>query len=97
MSRSRKKVAISKMKNSKFAKRASNKRIRRAKDVWPSAVKKMYCTWDICDWAFIYFSKEEYIKRCWRNYYYFCYRSPHRDQDEWIGEELSKFYRLTMK
>lgn len=56
MSRSCKKTPASKgrCKNSRWAKRAANKRVRRAKTLWgkSKAFRKISETWDICDWKF---------------------------------------------
>lgn len=56
MSRSRKKTSVSKgrCKNSRWAKHAANKRVRRAKTLWgkSKAFRKISETWDICDWKF---------------------------------------------
>lgn len=56
MSRSCKKTPVSKgrCKNSRWAKRAANKRVRRAKTLWgkSKAFRKISETWDICDWKF---------------------------------------------
>ena len=56
MSRSCKKTPVSKgrCKNSCWAKRAANKRVRRAKTLWgkSKAFRKISETWDICDWKF---------------------------------------------
>ena len=62
MSRSRKKTSVSKgrCKNSRWAKHAANKRVRRAKTLWgkSKAFRKISETWDICDWKF-------YRERSW--------------------------------
>lgn len=56
MSRSCKKTPVSKgrCKNFRWAKRAANKRVRRAKTLWgkSKAFRKISETWDICDWKF---------------------------------------------
>ena len=56
MSRSRKKTSVSKgrCKNSRWAKHAANKRVRRAKTLWgeSKAFRKISEIWDICDWKF---------------------------------------------
>lgn len=48
---------------SSFGKRQANKRVRRTKDV-PNgrSFKKLYCSYDICDWADLYFSKQEILR-----------------------------------
>ena len=56
MSWSCKKTPVSKgrCKNSRWAKHAANKRVRRAKTLWgkSKASRKISETWDICDWKF---------------------------------------------
>ena len=56
MSRSCKKTPVSKgrCKNSRWAKHAANKRVRRAKTLCgkSKAFRKISETWDICDWKF---------------------------------------------
>ena len=56
MSWSCKKTPVSKgrCKNSRWAKHAANKRVRRAKTLWgkSKAFRKISETWDICDWKF---------------------------------------------
>jgi hypothetical protein len=48
---------------SKIAKRFANKNVRNAIEI-PNggAYKKFYCSWNICDYKFLYFSKKE-VKR----------------------------------
>ena len=63
MSRSRKKTwgwTDHKTPNSKQQKRAANKTVRRSWDI-PNgcAYKKLYCSYDICDYKFLYFSMIE--------------------------------------
>ena len=76
MSRSCKKTPVSKgrCKNFRWAKRAANKRVRRAKTLWgkSKAFRKISETWDICDWKF-------YGERSWnpnreeKNHWEKCY------------------------
>ena len=76
MSRSCKKTPVSKgrCKNFRWAKRAANKRVRRAKTLWgkSKAFRKISETWDIGDWKF-------YGERSWnpnreeKNHWEKCY------------------------
>ena len=63
MSRSCKKTPVSKgrCKNSRWAKHAANKRVRRAKTLWgkSKAFRKISETWDICDWKFYRIGKKK--------------------------------------
>ena len=61
MSRSYKKHLYEKQQNTKGLKKCANRRVRRAKNV-PSgkAYKKLFQSWDICDWRW-YTSKEEAV------------------------------------
>ena len=66
MSRSRKKFPIVKCENScKVGKKFANRRVRRYKDFIPNGkdYKKLYCSWDICDYYFCLF--EEEVRRRW--------------------------------
>ena len=61
MSRSRKKVwgwTDHRTPHSRSAKRFANKKVRHARGV-PNggAYKKVFCSWDICDYKFLYFSR----------------------------------------
>lgn len=49
MSRSRKKVAVWKDKNSRYSKRQANKKARRSDIPSGGAFKKVFQSWDICD------------------------------------------------
>lgn len=64
MSRSYKKTPICKDKNSQFGKRKANHTVRRAKDV-PNGggFKKVYESWNICDYIFMETEKE--LKHEW--------------------------------
>ena len=47
----------------RFAKRQSNKRIRKLKELWNDMVyKRFYCSYDICDWKF-YDAESEKVRR----------------------------------
>ena len=76
MSRSCKKTPVSKgrCKNFRWAKRAANKRVRRAKTLWgkSKAFRKISETWDICDWKF-------YGERSW---------NPNREEKKSLGKML---------
>lgn len=51
MSRSYKKSPINKDRNSKWGKCQAGRAVRRAADVHNgNRFKKLYCSWDICDW-----------------------------------------------
>ena len=56
MARSRKKVCVWKNHNSKHMKRFANKTVRHTKDI-PNgmAYKKLFCSWDICDYKSLCF------------------------------------------
>ena len=49
MSRSRKKVAVWKFDNNRYAKRQANKKARRCDVPSGGAFKKVFNSWDICD------------------------------------------------
>ena len=59
----------------KWAKRQANKIVRKAKVVHNgSAYKKLYCSYDICDYKFIYYSKKEILAEINRYNYHPLYR-----------------------
>ena len=60
---------------SKYAKRFANRVVRNSKDV-PSggAYKKLYCSWNICDYKFLYFSRNEVQRNAERVGYYKPYK-----------------------
>lgn len=60
MSRSYKKTPGFVAKKIKFMKRQANKRVRRAKNVSNgSSYKKLFCSYDICDYKFLEYTKEQ--------------------------------------
>ena len=62
----------------KFCKNQANRRVRRNK----GGYKKVYCSWEICD----YFSRctwEEYWEHEWERYRYFLVHCP---QSKWCKE-----------
>jgi hypothetical protein len=51
----------------RFAKRLANKRVRKNNDISNgSSFRKLYESWDICDYRFLYFSRREIEKSIWR-------------------------------
>ena len=50
MSRSNKRSPVCKQRNSPFAKRWANKRVRKSEVQSGKAYKKLFCSYDICDW-----------------------------------------------
>ena len=51
MSRSYRKFAVSKDRNSAYGKRAANKAVRRERDALHGGrFKRLYCSWNICDY-----------------------------------------------
>jgi len=68
MSRSYKKYPSGKCERScKKGQRFANKTIRQYNDVIPNGkvYKRLYCSWDICDYKFVAFTKDEQ-QRCAR-------------------------------
>ena len=64
MSRSFKKVPIHKESNSKFCKAQANRKVRRTDVIADgSSFRKVYDSWDICDWRVI--ENEEDFMRDW--------------------------------
>ena len=63
LSRSYKKFIVLKEQGNKYVKRRASRAVRLYKDIIPKggAYKKLYCSWNICDW-WIYASWEEYYK-----------------------------------
>lgn len=63
MSRSFKKIAIIKDQVT-WMKRYANKKVRRTPNI-PNgkAYRKLFDSWDICDYKFMYFSKQELIEQ----------------------------------
>lgn len=61
MSRSFKKSLVAKERNDKYNKRCANKKVRRYNDYIPNgkSYKKIYESYDICDFAFIAISEDE--------------------------------------
>ena len=70
MSRSYKRSVICKGQNNKKGKRLAGRTVRRASDV-PNGncFKKLYCTWDICDWRF---REQSYTAEQFRKAWYDC-------------------------
>lgn len=71
MSRSYKRYAVTKDKNSKFGKRMSAKAVRRSSEqANGSAYKKRYCSWNICDYRIFEGTFESCLekwKKLWKN------------------------------
>ncbi|MBQ5311342.1 MAG: hypothetical protein ILP19_04805 [Oscillospiraceae bacterium] len=62
MSRSYKKIPIHKEQNSKFCKSQANRRVRRTSDIaGGGSYRKVYDSWDICDWRCIE-SEEDFMR-----------------------------------
>lgn len=68
MSRSYKKNLVAKERNDKYNKKCANKKVRKAKDI-PNgkAYKKIYCSYDICDYAFMITNEEAIIDFWYKN------------------------------
>jgi len=81
MSRSRKKVwgwTDHKSPHSKIAKRFANKKARHTKGIQNGgAYKKVFCSWDICDYKFLCFRRSQVEKEAERLY----------------GGQIYKYYR----
>jgi hypothetical protein len=71
MSRSYQKTAgwTDKWRTKNFIKRYANKKVRKTKDI-PNgkAFKKLYESYDICDYKFLFYSKKEVLENCKRIY-----------------------------
>ncbi len=60
MSRSYKKFIVNKEENSRSCKRMANRAVRRGREIPKgNGYKKLYCSWDICDWR----QKEKFYTR----------------------------------
>jgi len=59
---------------SKFAKKFANRKVRRTKNI-PNggAYKKIYESWEICEYKFLYFSKSEIVREIEKYGYYELY------------------------
>ena len=66
MSRSFKKSLVAKDKNNKYNKRCANKRVRRYDDIISNGkhYKKIYESYDICDYAFMALNEDEVYNEC---------------------------------
>ena len=66
MSRSYKHTPKAGQMNCKFAKRIANKVVRRAKHIYPyKAYKKLYCSYNICDYKSVYVTYFDFCHTRW--------------------------------
>ncbi|MCM1166524.1 MAG: hypothetical protein NC299_07070 [Lachnospiraceae bacterium] len=66
MSRSYKRTSVVKDSGSKFSKRMASKSVRRASDIPKGCgYRKLFCSWNICDWRFFetFYSTKEFRRR----------------------------------
>ena len=62
---------------SRIAKRLASKKVRHAEDIHNGgAYKKVFCSWDICDYRFLYFRRTEVEKHA----------------ERWYGGRIYKYY-----
>ncbi len=95
MSRSYRKFAVSKDRNSAYGKRAANKAVRRERDALHGGrFKRLYCSWNICDYRVRqrYYTAEKFRRKWfdssdgelnWERRRFRCWKDAYRAWKRW--------------